>query len=151
MFSLSFYARRIAARRIAGSRRKVTALLLLRDQPAGRCHGLCHQCSVEGSVRIRAQSERIAQSKSPHGRLKRRACAISSAELSLFPAVAIVIWRERRRVLRNKIDTFCGRFFFSFGQRFFVMLLGNEHVERRNDKESEDRSDRHAADEHKTN
>jgi hypothetical protein len=37
------------------------------------------------------------------------------ARLSLFPAVAIAVRCERRRVFRREIDIFRHRFFFGFG------------------------------------
>src|SRR6266480_2160264 len=61
----------------------------------------------------------------------------------------LVAWRQSRCVLRRKTDIFC-RFLFRLGQRFLVVLFGDEDVERRHDEQCEDRSDRHSADECQT-
>ena len=74
------------------------------------------------------------------------AAATAATASGLLPAVAIavpchsVFWRE--------LGLF--RFFFSFGQRLLFMLFGDEHVERRNNEKSENRSNRHAAHQHQT-
>src|SRR5260370_18157226 len=67
-----------------------------------------------------------------------------------LPAVAIVVWRQRWRVLRCEIDIFGEALQVRFHQRFFVMLFCNEHVKRWNNEQSENRSDCHSANEHKT-
>src|ERR1700750_2832523 len=64
----------------------------------------------------------------------------------LLPAVPVSVWRQR--VFRNKLGLF--RRFLVLGQRFLVMFLGDEHVKRGNDEESKERSDRHAANQYKT-
>jgi len=74
------------------------------------------------------------------------------ASSALFPAVpvAVSIRRESGCIFGNKIDIFARRFFFGFAQRFFVVLLGNEHVKRWHDEQRENGSDGHATDEDKT-
>src|SRR6266487_225804 len=76
------------------------------------------------------------------------------ARSSLLPtvaiAIAIFIRRKGGGVLRDKIDIFTGWFFFRFGQGFFVMLLGDKHVKRGDNEQSENRPDRHATNQHKT-
>src|SRR5882762_6250299 len=74
-------------------------------------------------------------------------CATGS---SLLPGVAVSVWHERRLQFRRKIDIFRCVFPADIHQRFFMMLFRDQHVERRNDKEREDRSDSHATDKHET-
>src|SRR6266404_2337383 len=67
-----------------------------------------------------------------------------------LPAIAVAIWRQRWRVLRRKIDIFGETLQFRVHQRCLVMFLRDEHVERRNDKQGEDCSNRHSTNEHQT-
>src|SRR5437773_1276288 len=67
-----------------------------------------------------------------------------------LPTIAVVVWCKRWRVLRRKIDIFGDALQVRLHQRFFVMLFRDEHVKRWNNEQSENRSDCHSADEHKT-
>src|SRR6266487_4565732 len=74
-------------------------------------------------------------------------CATGS---SLLPAVAVAVRHERRLEFRRQIDIFRCAFPADIHQRFFMMLFRDQHVERRNNKEREDRPDSHPTDEDET-
>src|ERR1043166_346821 len=76
--------------------------------------------------------------------------AVAAKQSGLFPAVAVSVAGERGREVRSKIDVLCDVFDVGVHQRFLVMLLRDEHVERWDDEECEDRPNRHSADEHET-
>ena len=80
-----------------------------------------------------------------------RTSAPQNVKSRLFPTVAVSIRRERRFHFRRKICLFAFTFPAYVHERFFVMLLGNEHVKRRHNEQRENRSDSHSTNKHKTN
>ena len=70
----------------------------------------------------------------------------TGAGSGLFPAVAVPVACQGK--LWCKLSLF--RLFLNVRDGFLVMLFGDEHVERWNNEQSEDRSDRHASDQDQT-
>src|SRR5438876_7808292 len=79
-----------------------------------------------------------------------RTSAPQNVKSRLFPTVAVSIRRERRFHFRRKICLFAFTFPAYVHERFFVMLFCDEHVKRRHNEQSENRSDSHSANKNKT-
>src|SRR5256714_38452 len=67
----------------------------------------------------------------------RRTRPCASVHSRVLPAVAVAVAVGGHREHGGRSDLLCHRFCFSFGQRLFVMFFGDQHVERRDDEQSE--------------
>src|SRR5437762_14119627 len=115
-----------------------------------REHTCRHRRKARIDASLVADSTLFGGAQELRSRQKWSVCANFLARSSLLPAVAVAIRCARGCVLWDKIDIFSPCFFFAFSQRFFVMLFRDEHVKRWHDEQGKDRSDGHAANEHKT-